>query len=195
MKRQSFFLAALLFLMLGCREEMRYDSRLKPFQETPFFPDRDSSRPLVKGVVARGEAQTDDFFYTGQLNGHLVHGFPAPVTFDQLKKGQERYNIYCSVCHGITGTGDGMVVQRGFPRPPSFHDQRLREAPEGHYFQVVTHGYGAMYSYASRVEPSERWAIIAYIRALQLARHATLNDVPVEERFHLAMPSENHEAK
>ena len=157
-----------------------------PYQETPFFADRNSSRPLVDGVVPRGEARTDDFFYTGEINDHLVRGFPAPVTLEQLRKGQERFNIYCSVCHGITGVGDGMIVQRGFPRPPSFHEQRLRDAPEGHFFHVITHGYGAMYSYASRVEPAERWAIIAYIRALQLSRNAKVDDVPPEERAHLA---------
>jgi mono/diheme cytochrome c family protein len=116
-----------------------------------------------------------------------VRGFPAPVTLGQLRKGQERFNIYCSVCHGITGVGDGMIVQRGFPRPPSFHEQRLRDAPEGHFFHVITHGYGAMYSYASRVEPAERWAIIAYIRALQLTRNARIDDVPPEERAHLSV--------
>lgn len=195
MKGQSFLLVATVLLSLSCRQEMRDDSRVKPYQETPFFLDRNSSRPLVKGVVARGEAQTDDFFYAGQINGHLVRGFPAPVTLDELKKGRERYNVYCSVCHGFTGTGDGMIVQRGFPTPPSFHDQRLREAPEGHFFNVITNGYGAMYSYASRVETSERWAIIAYIRALQHARNATVNDVPAEDRLQLTLPSEGHEAK
>jgi cbb3-type cytochrome c oxidase subunit III len=195
MKIRSFFLVAIMFALLGCRQEMRNDSRLKPYQETPFFADRNSSRPLVRGVVPRGEPRTDDFFYTGQIDGHLVRGFPETVTLERLKKGQARYNVYCSVCHGITGLGDGMVVQRGFPKPPSLHEQRLRDAPEGHFFNVMTKGYGAMYSYASRVEPSERWAIIAYIRALQFSRHATLNDVPSEERAHLFADPEKREAK
>ncbi|MBV9490468.1 MAG: cytochrome c [Verrucomicrobia bacterium] len=186
MKLSRLLLTVTAVSVLGCRQEMRDDSRLKPYQETPFFADRDSSRPLVSGVVPRGEARADDFFYTGKIDGHLVRGFPAPVTLEQLKKGQERYNIYCSVCHGITGVGDGAVVQRGFPRPPSFHDQRLRDAPEGHFFHVMTHGYGVMYSYAARVEPGERWAIIAYIRALQLARNAMTDDVPPEIRTQLA---------
>jgi mono/diheme cytochrome c family protein len=192
MKTPKFLLVAVAAGLLGCRQEMRDDSRLKPYQESPFFADRNASRPLVNGVVPRGEARADDFFYTGEIQGRLVRGFPAPVTRAQLQKGQERYNIYCSVCHGLTGVGDGMIVQRGFPRPPSFHEQRLRDAPEGHFFHVITHGYGAMYSYASRVEPDERWAIIAYLRALQLARHATLDDVPLEERPHLSSRGEGH---
>lgn len=178
-------LAAAMLSLVGCRQEMRSDARLKPFQETPFFADRNSSRPLVSGVVPRGEARTDDFFYTGEIDGHLVRGFPAPVSMEQLQKGRERYNIYCAVCHGFTGTGDGMIVQRGFPQPPSFHEQRLRDAPEGHFFYVITHGYGSMFSYAARIEAAERWAIIAYIRALQLARNAKASDLPAEERTHL----------
>jgi len=192
MKTPKFLLVAVAAGLLGCRQEMRDDSRLKPYQESPFFADRNASRPLVNGVVPRGEARTDDFFYTGEIQGRLVRGFPAPVTMEQLQKGKERYNIYCSVCHGLTGVGDGMIVQRGFPRPPSFHEQRLRDAPEGHFFHVITHGYGAMYAYASRVEPDERWAIIAYLRALQLARHATLDDVPPEERANLSPRGEGH---
>jgi mono/diheme cytochrome c family protein len=186
MKVPGFVRSAAMLVLLGCRQEMRDDSRLKPFQETPFFVDRNSSRPLVKGVVSRDDARTDDFFYAGEISGHLVRGFPAAVTADQLKKGRERYNIYCSVCHGLTGGGDGMIVQRGFPKPPSLNDQRLRDAPEGHFLKVITNGYGAMYSYASRVDPSERWAIIAYIRALQLTRNATIEDVPSAERTNLS---------
>lgn len=192
MKMPELFFAVTTLTLLGCRQEMRDDSRLKPYQETPFFADRNSSRPLVNGVVPRGNARIDDFFYTGEINGHLVRGFPTSLSLEQLRKGQERYNVYCSVCHGITGTGDGMIVQRGFPRPPSFHEQRLRDAPEGHYFYVITHGYGAMFSYASRVDPSERWAIIAYIRALQLARNATTNELSPEEQTHFPQTDEKH---
>lgn len=194
MKIPSLILSAVAIGLLGCRQEMRDDSRLKPFQETPFFTDRSSSRPLARGVVSRGDARADDFFFAGEINSRLVRGFPQTVSMDQLRKGRERYNIYCSVCHGFTGTGDGMVVQRGFPKPPSLMDQRLRDAPEGHFFTVITNGYGAMYSYASRLEPSERWAVIAYIRALQLTRNATIEDVPSEERAQLlAAESGNNE--
>jgi hypothetical protein len=186
MKIQNILFAAIAFVAVGCRQEMRTDSRLKPYQESPFFADRGSSRPLPDGVVPRGEARLDDFFFRGEINGHLVRGFPSPITLDQLKKGQERYNIYCSVCHGITGTGDGIIVQRGFPKPPSLDEQRLRDAPEGHFFNVITNGYGAMFSYASRTEPSERWAIIAYLRVLQFARNAAVQDVPAKEQPHLS---------
>ncbi len=99
-----------------------------------------------------------------------------PVTRQSLARGRERFNIYCAVCHGATGDGNGMIVQRGFPQPPSFHDQRLRDAPAGHFVDVITNGYGVMYSYASRVAPEDRWAIAAYIRALQLSQHAASAD-------------------
>jgi Cytochrome C oxidase, cbb3-type, subunit III len=169
----------------ACRQDMRNDSRLKPLEETAFFVDRNSSRPLVKGTIPRGGAHEDEFFWTGESAGHLVKGFPSPPTAQQLNRGRERYNIYCSVCHGVTGGGDGMVVQRGFPSPPSFHEQRLRDAPEGHFFNVITNGYGAMYSYGSRVNAEDRWAIIAYIRALQISQNSRLEDVPTECRTEL----------
>jgi mono/diheme cytochrome c family protein len=178
-------LSAGLLLLIGCRQEMRDDSRVKPFQETTFFADRNSSRLQVPGTISYQAASRDDFFATGMVSGRLVRGFPAPVTIQELRQGRERYNIYCSVCHGLGGDGNGMIVQRGFPRPPSFHDPRLRDAPEGHFFQVMTNGYGAMYSYASRVSAEERWAIVAYIRALQLSRNARPEDMPVEERTKL----------
>lgn len=176
--------------LCGCRQDMRNDSRLKPLEETSFFADRNSSRPLVKGTIPRGGAHEDDFFWTGESAGRLVRGFPAPVTAGFLARGRERYNIYCSVCHGLTGKGNGMVVQRGFPSPPSLHEQRLRDAPEGHFFNVITHGYGAMYSYGARVTPEDRWAIIAYIRALQLSQNSRWKDVPPEHRTELGKSAE-----
>jgi cytochrome c553 len=178
----------LIFISLGCREEMRTDSRLKPLQEDSFFADRNSSRPLMPHTVCRGAADSDDFFFRGEVNGKLVRGFPGRVTRQELDRGRERFNIYCSVCHGLTGEGDGMIVQRGFPQPPSFHDQRLRDAPEGHFFYVLTHGYGIMYPYADRITPEDRWAIIAYIRALQLSRNSSINDVPPDQKARLTGP-------
>ena len=172
----------------GCREEMRNDARLKPLQEDPFFADRNSSRPLVPNTVPRGEADLDDFFYQGEMNGKLVRGFPSPITKQELERGRDRFNIYCAVCHGPTGEGDGMIVQRGFPQPPSFHEPRLRDAPEGHFVHVITHGYGVMYPYADRIRPEDRWAIVAYIRALQLSRNSTLNDVPPDQKARLSGP-------
>jgi mono/diheme cytochrome c family protein len=104
-----------------------------------------------------------------------------------LERGRERYDIFCSVCHGRTGEGNGMIVQRGFPPPPSYHIDRLREAPAGHFFHVITHGYGVMYSYATHVPPADRWAIAAYIRALQLSQHATIEEMPLDQRAKLGI--------
>ena len=170
----------LVLLCSACRQEMRADSRLKPLQEDLFFAAGRSSRPLVPNTVARAWARNDDIFFTGSVNGRLVRGFPSTVTRSQVLRGRDRFNIYCSVCHGPAGEGDGMIVQRGFPPPPSFHDQRLRDAPEGHFFYVMSHGYGAMYGYADRIDIEDRWAIIAYIRALQLSRNSKVEDVPPE---------------
>jgi hypothetical protein len=178
----------LIFFALGCREEMRNDSRLKPLQEDSFFADHNSSRPLVPNTVPQGAADNDDFFFRGEVNGKLVRGFPGHVTRQELERGRQRFNIYCSVCHGLTGEGDGMIVQRGFPQPPSFHDQRLRNAPEGHFFYVVTHGYGVMYPYGDRIIPADRWAIIAYIRALQLSRNSKIDDVSPDQKARLIGP-------
>jgi mono/diheme cytochrome c family protein len=190
MSRISVIVLIMVGWLTACRQDMRNDSRLKPLQETAFFADRNSSRPLVRGTIPRGGADQDEFYWTGQIAGHLVKGFPSPVTAEQLNRGRERYNIYCSVCHGITGKGDGMVVQRGFPPPPSLHEQRLRDAPEGHLFNVISNGYGAMYSYGSRVDPEDRWAIIAYIRALQISQNSGLANVPPGLRTELDQGSE-----
>ena len=141
-----------------------------------------ASRSLVAHTVARGHLEEDRVFYTGKSGTNLVTHLPVALSRELLERGRERYEIYCAVCHGRTGEGNGMVVQRGFPVPPSYQIDRLREAPLGHFFDVITQGYGVMYSYAERVEPADRWAIAAYIRALQLSRHATIADVPAGER-------------
>ena len=127
-------------------------------------------------TVAQGQLHEDDAFFTGKIDGKLVPVLPKPVTREMLARGRERFDIYCAVCHGATGDGNGMIVQRGFPKPPSLHDRGLRDAPIGHFFDVMTNGYGVMYSYAARVTPDDRWAIAAYIRALQLSQHATPAD-------------------
>jgi len=173
-----------LFLF-GCRLDMHVQPKYKPLDPSTFFDDGRSARPEVPGTVARGHLRTDEFLYTGKVNGEPADAFPFPVTREVLERGRERYNIYCSPCHDYTGSGRGMVVQRGFPPPPSYHIERLVKAPAGHFFEVMSNGYGAMYSYASRVTPEDRWAIVAYIRALQLSQHATLEDVPPQEREHL----------
>jgi hypothetical protein len=126
--------------------------------------------------------------YRIRSGGATMTRFPFPVTKAVILRGQERYNIYCSPCHGMTGEGDGMIVRRGFSKPPSYHTDRLRKAPVGHYFDVITNGFGAMYPYGSRIEPEDRWAIVAYIRALQLARNAKISDVPANERANIGKP-------
>ena len=166
----------------GCRLDMHVQPKYKPDEPSTFFADGRSDRPEIPGTVARGHLRTDQALYTGRVNGVLVNTFPFPITQEVLERGRQRFNVYCTPCHDYTGSGNGMVVQRGFPSPPSYHIDRLRQAPVGHFFEVITDGYGAMFSYASRVSPRDRWAIVAYIRALQLSQYATLNDVPAQER-------------
>jgi mono/diheme cytochrome c family protein len=157
------FILAILTLFIGCDEgSMTNKGRVKPHEPVPFFVDANSSRPLPEGAVSRDAA----------FPGAIPNDFPFAISRKDLVRGQERYNIYCSVCHGFVGDGDGMVVQRGFTRPPSFHIDRLRTAPPGHFVSVITNGFGAMYSYSDRVSMDDRWRIAAYIRALQLSQHA-----------------------
>jgi len=174
----------LLFSILvsaGCRRDMFEQPKSNPLAASDFFPDGAASRPIPPHTVARGDLETDEAFYTGMVGSNLVTAFPIHVTRAVLERGRQRYEIDCLPCHGATGEGDGIVVHRGFPAPPSYHIERLRQAPVGHFFDVMTHGYGVMLPYASRVRPADRWAITAYIRALQLSEHATLADVPASE--------------
>jgi mono/diheme cytochrome c family protein len=178
-------LVALLSLSVlagGCRKGMMNQGKVKPLAEDDFFKDGSGARPIPAHTVARGQLNQDESFFSGLVGDRLVQVMPMPVTREVLQRGRGRYDIYCAVCHSRTGDGDGMIVQRGFPRPPSLHEARLRAAPDGHFFDVMTQGYGVMYSYAARVEPQDRWAIVAYIRALQLSRHATTNEVTPDER-------------
>jgi len=161
---------------------MQVQPRYNPLDPSPFFDDDRSARPAIPDTVARGHLHTDELLYTGKVNGALAETFPFPITRQDLQRGKERFNIYCSPCHGSLGDGQGMIVQRGFSAPPSYHIDRLRQAPPGHFFDVITNGYGRMYSYASRVNPEDRWRIVAYIRALQLSQSAGLEDVPAAER-------------
>ncbi len=177
---------ALAATATGCRRDMFQQPFSKPLAPSDFFQDNHmASRPLVPHTVARGHLHDDEAFYTGKVGTNLVTSFPFPITRTVLDRGQERFNIYCSPCHGRTGEGNGMIVQRGFPPPPSYHIDRLRQAPVGHFYDVITEGYGMMYSYAARVEPADRWAIAAYIRALQKSRDATLAEVPPPQRAKL----------
>jgi mono/diheme cytochrome c family protein len=172
-------------LSASCRKGMVNQQHLRPLAEETFFKDGSGARPIPPHAVARGQLNEDQQFFEGKLAGQLVTTFPAPVTRQMIEHGRESFDIYCAVCHGRTGDGDAMIVQRGFPAPPSLQEERLREAPVGHFFDVITNGYGIMYPYASRVTPEERWAIIAYIRALQLSQHATLEDADPVHREQL----------
>jgi mono/diheme cytochrome c family protein len=176
----SFVPAALVFS--GCRQDMQDQPKYVPLRESTFFGDSRSARPLVEGTVARGHLRDDALMYTGRPGKADATVFPFPIDARVMARGQERFNIFCSPCHGRTGQGDGMVVRRGYRRPPSYHQDRLREAPVGHFFDVITNGFGAMPDYASQIAAADRWAIVAYIRALQLSEHATLADVPAGER-------------
>ncbi len=174
----------------ACRQDMQDQPRYKPLAASDFFKDGAAARPQVPDTVARGEARLDSLLYTGKVDGVLVDEFPFPVTKAVLDRGQQRFDIYCSPCHGPLGDGDGMVVRRGFKiLPPSYHIDRLRDAPAGHFFDVMTNGFGAMQDYRAQVSVPDRWAIAAYIRALQLSQHATLTDVPSAERATLDRPA------
>jgi mono/diheme cytochrome c family protein len=151
---------------------MHNQPRYKPLAATPFFGDGRSARPTIEDTVARGQLHVDEARYTGKQNGKDIDFFPIQITRGDVERGQQRFNIYCSPCHGLAGNGHGMIVNRGLRQPPSYYDPRLMNAPVGHFFDVVTNGYGAMYSYASRVAPDDRWRIAAYIRALQMSQNA-----------------------
>jgi hypothetical protein len=184
-------MGAVSLLLIGCRLDMHVQPKYLPYEPTDFFGDGRSERQPVPGTVARGQLRLDELMFTGRENGVVVDKFPFPISKADLDRGRERFNVYCTPCHDYTGTGRGMIVQRGFPQPPSYHIQRLRDAPAGHFFEVMTNGFGAMYSYAARVEPADRWRIAAYIRVLQLSRNATIQDVPESERQNLsAQPAE-----
>jgi mono/diheme cytochrome c family protein len=171
-------LAALVGLGLtACHRNMQEEPKFLPDQQNHDFPAEQVDRKPVEHTVPRGPVDDGSLLYTGKTGDVLATTFPMPVTLDLVKHGQEVFDINCSACHGRDGYGEGMVVQRGFPQPPSFHSQRLRNAPVGHFFEVITHGYGVMYPFGSRISPADRWAIICYIRALQFSQNATANQI------------------
>jgi mono/diheme cytochrome c family protein len=169
----------------GCRQDMHNQPKLKPLAASDFFVDGRGSRPLPEGTVARGHLNADDQLYTGKVDGQLTNLLPFPATRAVLKRGQDRFNVYCTPCHGPSGAGNGMIVQRGLKAPPSFHIERLRTSPVGYFFDVMTNGFGAMQDYRAQIATEDRWAIAAYIRALQLSQHAPLADVPADKRSEL----------
>jgi mono/diheme cytochrome c family protein len=170
--------AVCLIAAAACRQDMHNQPKYRGLRPSNFFADGSSARPLVEGTVARGTLQEDEAFFTGKVNKVDVKELPFAVDAQVLDRGQERFNIYCTPCHGRTGAGNGVVVQRGFRPPPSFHGDRLRQADVGYFFDVMTNGFGAMPDYRAQIAPRDRWAIVAYIRALQLSQHATAADVP-----------------
>jgi mono/diheme cytochrome c family protein len=175
-------LAALVLLsvgLAGCRQDMHNQPKYRPLRPSAFFDNGSSARPIVDGTVARGTLQTaDPAFFLGKVDNQLVAELPFPVTEAVLDRGQERFDIFCAPCHDRTGSGNGMVVQRGYRQPPSFHIDRMRQLPVGHYFDVMTNGFGAMPDYRAQITPRDRWNIAAYIRALQLSQHAATADIP-----------------
>ncbi len=180
-------LAIALFALAGCSNTlygaqlMRFQPRYDPLEASPFFEDGHSARMPVEDTVARGQLRLDELMYSGRVDGKYATDFPMPITRDVLERGQERFDIFCAPCHGAVGDGQGMVVQRGFKQPPSFHIDRLRQVPPGYFFYVMTNGFGSMYSYNTRVSPEDRWAITAYIRVLQLSQYADSTLVPADE--------------
>jgi cytochrome c553 len=182
-------LTALVAVGAGCRQDMHDAPRYDPLESSAFFADGQSARPLVANTVARGQLREDRHLYEGIVDGKPAETFPMPVTADVMRRGQERFNVFCSPCHGRTGEGNGMIVQRGFRQPPSYHEDRLRNAPVGYFFDVMTHGFGAMQDYSAQLPVSDRWAIAAYIRALQLSQRAGLDEVPTDHRADLDKPA------
>ena len=179
---RSLSLALGLALLSACRQDMHDQPRYEPLEASAFFADGRSARPQVEGTIAHGELRIDDHLYRGKVDGEFATTFPFEITREVMERGRERFNIFCSPCHGRLGNGEGMVVERGLKQPPSYHIERLREAPPGYFFDVITHGFGAMYDLSDKISVRDRWAIVAYIRALQLSQNATLDDVPTGMR-------------
>jgi mono/diheme cytochrome c family protein len=177
-KLAAFGAMAATLVLAGCRQDMQDQPKFFPQRGTDFYADGRSVRPQVENTVARGQLHEDSYFSTGLVNGKEGDGLPFPATMAVLQRGQERYNVYCTPCHSRVGNGIGMIVQRGYMKAGSFHSARLEAAPLGHFFQVISNGYGAMPDYASQITPEDRWAIVAYIKALQLSQKATQADVP-----------------
>lgn len=175
-----------LAAVIGCRQEMYDQPKYKDLRKSDFFADRRQARPLPEGTVARGFLREDSRVFAGKVGSVLVTEFPVAVDAALLARGRERFDIYCSPCHDRTGGGAGMVVKRGYRPPPSFHIDRLRSAPVGHFFDVITNGFGAMPDYSSQIEVGDRWAIVAYVRALQLSQNAPAAALPQADRTRLA---------
>jgi len=178
---------AVASVVAGCRQDMHDQPSIKPLGENAFFADGSGARPLPAHTVARGQLRDNSPLYTGQAtDGSLLTELPMPLTREVLERGRERFNIFCSPCHGRTGQGDGMVVRRGYKKPPSFHIARLRQPPVAYFFYIMTNGFGVMPSYAAQVPAEDRWAIAAYVRTLQLSQHFDASRLSAEEQARLA---------
>jgi mono/diheme cytochrome c family protein len=173
---------ALIFLTAACRIDMHIQPYYRPLAKSDFFADGRSARNPVDGTVARGDLREDSYLYTGKIGGNPGEYMPFPVTPDVLSRGQDRFNVYCTPCHGRVGDGNGFIPSRGLKRPPSYHIDRLRKAPVGYFFDVMTNGFGVMPDYSAQIAPRDRWAIVAYVRALQLSQNATSADVPAGQK-------------
>lgn len=182
-------LALSVTALAGCRQDMHNQPKYKGLRPSTFFADGSSARHFVEGTVARGTLQEDEAFFTGKVGATLVKELPFPVDRAVLDRGQERFNIFCAPCHDTSGTGNGLVVQRGYRQPPSFHIERLRQADPGHFFDVMTNGFGMMPDYKTQIDVRDRWAIVAYLRALQLSQHAAASDVPGGDPAKVAPPA------
>ncbi len=171
--------AACFFFLSGCqlKQDMAHQPKARPLSPSEFFADGRSERPLLENTVARGALADDAFFVPKDSNN-----FPLHVNRELLERGEERYQIFCTPCHGLQGDGNGLITMRGMKHPPSYHQDRLRQAPNGYLYDVVTNGFGAMLGYSAQIPPRDRWAIIAYVRALQLSRNAQVADLPGDVR-------------
>jgi len=172
---------ASVVVLAGCRQDMQDQPKFYPQRGTTFFADGRSARPQVVNTIARNQLHENTYFYTGMVNGQEGNALPFPATLAVLQRGQERYNIYCSACHSRVGNGVGMIVQRGYSKAGNFHSARLQAAPLGHFFHVISNGYGAMPDYSAQLTPADRWAVVAYIKALQLSQDASPSDIPAGE--------------
>ena len=181
--RKIWPLLGALVLLAGCRQDMHDQPRFKPLAMSDFYSDLRSARTPVEGTVARGQLHEDTYFYTGKVGNNPGDYMPFPVTEQVLARGEQRFNIYCAPCHSRLGDGNGMIVQSGLRQPPSYHTERLRKAPLGYFFDVMTNGFGAMPDYASQISAQDRWNIVAYIRALQLSQNATASDLPAGQQI------------
>jgi mono/diheme cytochrome c family protein len=178
---QRLIAAALVLLTCAaCRQDMHDQPKYTAYKPSDFFADKRSARPTVEGTIAQGHLNEDELLYAGRVGGQPATMFPFAIDEPLMRRGRERYDIFCSPCHGLTGDGDGMVVQRGYRRPPSFHIDRLREAPPGHIYDVITNGFGAMPDYVAQIPVRDRWAIAAYMRALQLSQNSVASQLPAD---------------